>query len=108
MSSTFKNSASSNIGTTPVVLYTTPGSTATTVIGLSLANILTATVYVTVVLTISGTDYNLIKAGPVPPGSSMIMFGGDQKLAMMAGHSVKISSSDAISIDAVMSYLELA
>lgn len=108
MASTFNNSMVGSIGTSTTDLYTVPGGASTTVIGLSLANILPSTmVYATVTLTKGASSVSIIKNGPIPPGSSLVLFGGDQKLVMAAGDKISILSSNATSIDAVLSYLQI-
>lgn len=109
MASTFKNALSANVGTTPVDIYTVPASTATTVIGLSLANTSTSSqITATVTVTKGGTTVNLIKSAIIPVASSMIVIGGEQKLVMMAADKITVTSSLASSIDVALSFLEIA
>lgn len=108
MASTFKNAIAANIGTSPTDLYTVPAATSSTVIGLSLANNTTSLIYATVTLTKGATTLNVIKNGPIPVGGSLILFGGDQKLVMMATDKISVTSSDATSVDAILSFLEIA
>jgi mannose-6-phosphate isomerase class I len=110
MASTFKNALKSGVGTTPVVCYTTPVSTTTTVIGLSIANTHNATIYVDVDVTDTSAGVTA-KAGKqllVPVRGSIIVIGGDQKLVLEAGDIVTITSSTANSADVIMSVLEVA
>jgi len=108
MQSTFKNSVSASVGLTPTVVYTAGLGVSTTVIGLSLANITTNLVYATVSIDKGGTVVNAIKDAPIPSGSSLVIFGSDQKLVLMAGNSISVTSSVATSVDAILSYMELA
>lgn len=107
MANTFKNAALANVGTTLTSLYTAPAATATTVIGLTLANTSANSVYVDVVVTISGTDYYVIKGALVPVGGALVPIGGDQKLVLQATHVLKVRSTAATSIDAIASVLEI-
>lgn len=107
MANTFKNAASANVGTSSVTIYTAPASTTTTIIGLTVANTYTAPIYVNVFVSISGVDYYLIKQGAVPIGGSLVPVGGDQKVVLQAGNSIKVSSSQASSADVVLSALEI-
>jgi hypothetical protein len=108
MSSTFKNSIVPNIGTTLTTVYTAPAATATTVIGLSLANTTANTIYPSVKVTKGATVVYAVKSVPIPSGSSLVIFGGDQKLVLMAADVISVISDTAASVDAVLSYLEVA
>ena len=108
MASTFKNAVSTGVGTSPVDVYTAPALTSTTVIGLSLANVHTAQVTVVVTVTKGATVANVIKSAPIPVGSSLVLFGGDQKLVLEAGNKFSVTSSVAGSVDVIVSLLEIA
>lgn len=109
MASTFTRKDSRAVGTanTTVGSYTVAAATSATIIGLSAANILGTTVEVDVTVNDGANDTYLIKGAPVLPGSAIIIIGGDQKLVLPTGHSVKAKSNVASSIDVVMSVLEL-
>jgi hypothetical protein len=49
----------------------------------------------------------LIKEAPVPSGGSIVIIGGDQKVVLEVGDSIKIKSDTAASVDVVMSILEI-
>ena len=91
MASTFKVKTHRLIGAsaTTVNAYTVGSSTATTVIGLN------------------GKDTFLIKSAPIPSGGSLVVVGGDQKVVLQNAHSVKCVSNTAVSLDVVMSILEI-
>lgn len=110
MPNTFARELSSGIGTslTAVGSYTVPSATKTTVIGLSIANTTTSTpVSVDVTLFNGTTDFYLGRGLPVPQGSALIVIGGDQKVVLETGDSIRVRSSAAASVDAVMSILEI-
>ena len=91
-----------------MTVYTCPSSTQTTVIGLSVANIVTSQITVDVKLDKgTGDDVFLIKDAPVPVGSSLVVVGGDQKLVLEATDAVKVQSDTANSADTAMSILEI-
>ena len=108
MSSTFKNSVVPNICTSLTTVYTAPALTATTVIGLSLANTTVNTIYPSVKVTKGATVAFVVKNVPIPSGSSLVIFGGEQKLVLVAGDVISVISDTATSVDAVLSYLEVA
>ena len=109
MANTFKNKLERQIGTslTAIESYTVPASTETTVIGLTVSNTTAATIEVDVTVNDATNDYYVVKTAPVPSGGSLVVVGGDQKLVLTTGDSVKIKSDTAISADAVMSILEI-
>ena len=110
MANSFKSKISNAIGTSKVTVYTVPGSTTSTVIGLSIANILasgTALVDVKLYKAVGASETFLIKGCPVVPGGAEVIVGGDQKVVLETGDSIKIQSSIAVSIDAVLSVLEI-
>ena len=110
MANTFKNYTSRNMGTTASAIgsYTVPSATQTTVIGLTLANVLATAITVDVFLNDGSNDTHIVKDAEILPGSSLVVVGGEQKVVLEATHSIKVASSDATSVDAVMSVLEIS
>jgi hypothetical protein len=109
MANTFARKLSQSVGTSPATIgaYTVGAATQVTVIGMSVANTSASAVTADIVHNNGSTDTFLIKAGPIPVGSSLVLFGGDQKLVLVTGDSVKVTSSAAASLDVVMSILEI-
>ena len=110
MANTFKVKTSQAIGAsiTKIGSYDVPSATQTTVIGLSLANITASAITVDVEPYSGSTSTRIVKGAPIPVGGSLIIGGGDQKIVLEVGHSVRVTSSAASSVDAVMSILEIA
>jgi len=109
MANTFKRKLSRNIGTSLTVVggYTVGASTQTTVIGLAVSNTSASQVLVDATLNDASNDYYLIKEAPVPSGGSIVIVGGDQKVVLETGDSIKVKSDTASSVDIVMSILEI-
>lgn len=110
MANVFKNSIKGPINTTGTVVYTTPASTATTVIGINVANIVDENIYVDVQLTDNSesiTKY-LVKNSLIPEGSSAVLVGGEQKIVLESGDSITIVSSIDNAADTVVSVLEIS
>lgn len=109
MANAFKRKLSRSVGVTPTIVgaYTVPSATQVTVIGLVVSNTSVASVLVDVTVYDGANDTHLVKSCPIPAGGSVIVVGGDQKLVLEVGDSVRIKSDTATSIDAVMSILEL-
>ena len=109
MANAFKNKTHRQIGTTltKIEAYDCPGSTETTIIGLTIANTVASSILVDATLNDGTNDFYIVKEAPVPVGSSLVVIGGDQKVVLMPGDSIKVKSSAATSADAIMSILEI-
>lgn len=105
MANTFKNYVAQNVGTSPSTIVT--ASAATTVIGMTVANTSASAITVDVYVTISATDYYLVKGATVPTGGSLVPVGGDQKVVLESGDALKVVSSAATSADVIASVLEI-
>jgi hypothetical protein len=108
MANTFKNYAATGVGTSASTILTGPSATQTTVIGITVANILTSgPITVDVYATIGGTDYYIVKNAVIPVGGSLVPVGGDQKLVLEATDALKVVSDTASSADVIASVLEI-
>lgn len=109
MANAFKRYTERSVGTTAATVgsYTVGSSTETTLIGLTVANVHTASINVDVVLNDGTYDTYVVKEAPVPTGGTLVVVGGDQKIVLEVGDSIKVSSSDAASADVIMSLLEI-
>jgi len=109
MANTFTRKLSRGIGTalTAVGSYTVGSSTQTTVIGLTVSNTSASTVNIDVTLNDGTNDNYIVKDAPVPVGGALVPVGGNQKIVMITGDSIKVNSSAASSVDAVLSILEI-
>ncbi|MEL0015739.1 MAG: hypothetical protein VW715_11035 [Rhodospirillales bacterium] len=109
MANTFKRYASRDVGTSAVTVgsYTVGASTQTTLIGLTVANTTSSAIAVDVQHNDATNDTYIVKGAPVPAGSSIVIVGGDQKVVMETGDSIKVTSDTATSADAYMSLLEI-
>jgi len=110
MANAFVRKTSRNIGTslTAVNTYTVASSTQAVVIGLSVANVANGvSIEVSATLNDGATDTYLIKNAPLLPGATLVILGGDQKVVLVTGDSIKIASNTASSVDAVLSLLEM-
>lgn len=110
MANNFSRKISRNIGTTLTTVgsYTVGGGVQTTVIGLSVANTTVSPVTVNVTVNDGTNDAYLVKGAVVGVGQALIPIGGDEKVVLVAGDSIKVQSSAASSLDVVMSILEIS
>ena len=110
MANVFKNSVTGSIGTTNTKVYEAPTSTTTTVIGVSVANIINQNASVNVSVTDSSeakTSY-LVKNALITEGGSLVVVGGEQKVVLETGDYISVISTEANSIDVVVSVLEIS
>lgn len=111
MANVFTRKTERNIGTSPTAINSySPGSgVVSTVIGLSVSNVDAAnTILVSVDHYDGANPTHLIKNVPLPVGSTLVVVGGEQKLVLLEGDSVRVSSNVASSVDAIMSLLEIS
>lgn len=110
MANAFKREIELNIGTSVVTLggYIVPASTQVTLIGMTIANLQSHAVTVTVRLFDgAATAANIVKDAPIPAGASLVVVGGDQKLVMETNDRIQVFASESAAVDAVMSLLEI-
>jgi hypothetical protein len=112
MANTFKNSISGSIGTVETTVYTTPALTTSTVIGVSVANVesLNSNISVSVKVYDDSTSTNvfLVKDALIPPGSNLVLVGGEQKVVLEPADYLTLQSSAPTSADVVVSVLEIS
>ena len=113
MANAFLSETDTAVGTSPSTIYTCPASTETTIIGLSVANIVTSQITVSVKLNGAGRtsgavdNVYMVKDAPVPVGGTLVVVGGDQKLVMEPGDTVTVESDTASSADVILSHLDI-
>ncbi len=108
MANSFKIKTDTAVGASPATIYTCPAATETTIIGLSISNIVASQITVDVQLENNdGDNIYLVKAAPVPVGSALVVVGGDQKVVMEASDVLKVTTNTASSGDVALSILEI-
>jgi hypothetical protein len=110
MANTFINRISGSIGNTETTIYTTPPLTTTTVIGVSVSSRVQSNILVDVKIVESGSLNTafLCTGSLIPPGSNIILVGGEQKVVLETGDSLILRSNTAGSADIVVSALEIS
>lgn len=110
MANIFKNSVKGPVSTTQLTVYTVPTNTVTTVIGVNVANIISDNIYVDVEITDSSLNVTkyLVKGAVIPAGSSAVLVGGNQKVVLEEGDSLKVTSNQTNSADVIVSVLEIS
>jgi hypothetical protein len=109
MANSFKRKLSRTIGTsvTAVGSYTVGSATEVTVIGLAVSNVTASQIIIEASIFDGANDTYLIKDAPVPSGGALVIVGGDQKVVLEVGDSIRVKSDTASSVDVVMSILEI-
>ncbi len=108
MANSFKLVTDTGVGTSAATVHTGAGSTETTIIGMSIANIHTSQIEVDVQLENNdGDNIYIVKNAPIPVGSSLVVVGGEQKVVMNASDVLKVTSNVASSADVALSILEI-
>jgi hypothetical protein len=110
MANVFKNSVTGSIGTVSTKVYEVPASTVATVIGLSVSNIISTNISVSVTITDASTTQtrHLVKNALIVEGSSVVIVGGEQKVVLESGDFISVVSSVATSADVIVSVLEIS
>jgi len=110
MANTFKNASVANVANGSYsTLYTTPATTTTVVLGLSLANKTTNAVTVQCQFTDS-SDSNatrqLLENVSIPANTTLEVFAG-QKYILEAGDILKVKAGTGSAIDAVLGVMQI-
>ena len=109
MANTFYRKLSANVGTTSTAIgsYTVGSSTTAVVVGLTVCNRTGSTVAVDIVVNDGSNDYYVVKSAPISAGGALVPVGGEQKIILSTGDSIKVKSDSASSVDAVLSLMEI-
>lgn len=112
MASNFYVKTSRDVGTSPTAVgsYVVGAATQTTAIGLTVSNTLSnplSSVTVNASVYDGANDTYIVKNAVLPYGSSIVLIGGDQKIVLETGYSIRVQSSEATSVDAILSLLEI-
>ena len=104
MAQDFRNTLNKTIGTSPVTILTAGDYDA--VIGIRCCNILTTAITMDVYIINSATNYYIAKTVSIPPAASIELIQGGAKIVAASGDVLKAVSSDASSLDVVLSYVD--
>ena len=113
MANAFLSETDKEIGTSTATIFTCGSSTESTIIGLSVANRVTSQILVDVELDASNRTSGsedkvfLVKDAPIPVGGALVVIGGDQKVVLEPGDTIKVTSDTASSADVVLSHLDI-
>ena len=107
MANNFKLKTKASVGVTTVGIYTVPGATTTTILGITLANVSGTGINVTVgIARTLADDVSIIRNVPIPQGSSLEFMAGN-KVVLEPDDEVNVKSDVASSLDVSLSILEM-
>jgi hypothetical protein len=107
MATNLRNALNSGLGSTPTTITTTIPNGKTTVIGLSLTNLLEIPVLASIQLDDGTVSAYFLKNVVIPPNQSLRVINGGEKLVLGVSTDVIITASEDASLDLVMSYVEI-
>jgi hypothetical protein len=102
----FKNAVVAAVGVSDTNILTAAAAVATTLIGMTVANVTANQIKASVKVTSGATTVYLIKDAPIPVGGALVPLGGDQKVVLETGDIIKVVTDTAASADVLLSYLE--
>jgi len=107
MANNFKLKTKSSVGVTTVGIYTVPGATTTTILGITLANVSGSGINVSVgIARTLADDVSIIRNVPIPQGSSLEFMAGN-KVVLEPQDEVNVKSDVSSSLDVSLSILEM-
>ena len=104
MAQNFRRYVSNNVGTSAVTVYTADSND--TVVGISIANVASATINVSVYITSGGNDIHLIKDTPIVQGSALQIIDGGARFVLQNLDALKVVSDTASSADVWVSAVD--
>jgi len=104
MAQNFRRYVSNNVGTSAVTVYTADSND--TVVGISIANVASATINVSVFITSGGNDIHLIKDTPIVQGSALQIIDGGARFVLQNTDALKVISDTASSADVWISAVD--
>jgi hypothetical protein len=107
MANAFKNSVVNNVGTAQSKIIEVPDNARATVIGLSLANLTTSNLLVSVSIESNSVTGHYVKDVLLPANSTLKVLNGGEKLILASEDSLYVNSTEEDSIDVIASYVEI-
>lgn len=112
MAANFKNGTAQGVGQANVTVYTA-GNTLQSAICIGLGISYTGTIGNSVLtncwlVNSANTATTILALGEIPGGSTLVLVGGDQKLVLQPGDSIRVNANANVSCDVIASILELS
>ena len=104
MAQNFRRYVSNNVGTSAATIYTADSND--TIVGISVANVASATINVSVYISSGGNDIHLIKDTPIVQGSALQIIDGGSRFVLQNADALKVVSDTASSADVWVSAVD--
>ena len=104
MAQNFRRYKFNNVGTTAQTIYTADSND--TIVGISVANVASATINVSVFISSGGEDLHLIKDTPIVQGSALQIIDGGARFVLQNLDALKVQSDTASSADVWVSAVD--
>ena len=104
MAQNFRRYKFNNVGTSAETIYTADSND--TIVGISVANVASATINVSVYITSGGNDIHLIKDTPIVQGSALQIIDGGARFVLQNADALKVISDTASSADVWVSAVD--
>lgn len=113
MATIFKNKVSPEVGTTPLTVLTTDSTFRATVIGMSLANLTTETLRISITVVdnsnpLAPVEAHYLKNVVLPANQSLRAVNGGEKLMIAPDNELRVRSDVDASVDVIVSYVEIS
>ena len=104
MAQNFRRHVFNNVGTSPETIFTADSND--TIVGISVANVASSTINVSVFITSGGNDIHLIKDTPIVQGSALQIIDGGARFVLQNTDALKVISDTASSADVWVSAVD--
>ena len=104
MAQNFRRYVFNNVGTSAETIHTADSND--TIVGISVANVASATINVSVFISSGGNDIHLIKDTPIVQGSALQIIDGGARFVLQNGDALKVISDTASSADVWVSAVD--
>lgn len=108
MATTFRNKVIKEVGTVPILALETDANTRSTIVGISVANLLDVPTYISVLVhDDTSVEGYFLKDVIIPPNSSLRALNAGEKLILAPENQLYIVAQDNDAVDVVISYVDI-
>lgn len=104
MAQNFRRYTSNNVGTSAATIFT--ANSYDTIVGLSVSNVATSQIVISVYINDGSNDIYLVKDAPVPVGAALQVLDGGAKVVVQSSDALKVISDTASSADVWVSAVD--
>jgi hypothetical protein len=104
MAQNFRRYTSNNVGTSAATIFT--ADSYDTIVGISVSNVTTSAINVSVYINDGSNDIHLVKDAPITAGGALQVVDGGAKFVVQSGDALKVISDTASSADVWVSAVD--